>query len=78
MGGGDFVVPVQTVTDFLDNRVSGLYLSLSLSLVTFLLITFLEDLSRLALICSNIGTTIELSLGGKACKSSRVISLPYH
>ena len=32
MGGGDFVVPVQTVTDFLDNRLLSANLFLSLAL----------------------------------------------
>lgn len=32
MGGGNFVVPVQTVPDFLDNRLSGQIQTLSLSL----------------------------------------------
>jgi uncharacterized FAD-dependent dehydrogenase len=35
MGGGNFVVPVQTVTDFLENRLSGRF-KISLTQVVLL------------------------------------------
>jgi uncharacterized FAD-dependent dehydrogenase len=39
MGGGNFVVPVQTVTDFLENKLSGRYINL-ISPSCFHLLTF--------------------------------------
>lgn len=37
MGGGNFKVPVQTVTDFLENKLSGKYILLVLPSICYLL-----------------------------------------
>jgi hypothetical protein len=68
MGGGNFVVPVQTVTDFLENRLSGRYIILFPKL--FYTINFQIFISFILNgFVSNICATFKLSIRSEGSKS---------
>lgn len=66
MGGGNFVVPVQTVTDFMNNKLSGrLLCHISIVLPSYHMLIKL----RLACFSSNICATVKLSIRSEGSKS---------
>ena len=66
MGGGNFVVPIQTVTDFMENKLSGENFVLFLGLPLLLKISSSMTCS---FICSDISTTIKLSVRSQDSQS---------
>jgi len=76
MGGGNFVVPVQTVTDFLENKLSGKIIH-HYSLFIAPGSQLIDELS-LIVCASNICTPVKLSVGCEGSKSPSAISHAYN
>ena len=65
LGGGNFVVPVQTVTDFMENKLSGE--NSPVPRVAFTL--KISPSMTCSFICSDISTTIKLSVRSQDSQS---------
>lgn len=78
MGGGNFVVPVQTVTDFLDNKLSG-RIAMPF-LISFASIVQQAKLGSLGFFfgSSDICATFKLSTRSEGSKSPRDIPHSYN